>query len=90
MACADELDRGTDALSAAHKHYVTTKSAAVLHGCETWARTLREERGLLIQGDANVWAGGARSSRRLEKMHNVVLHNSYSSPNTIRIVKPRG
>jgi hypothetical protein len=47
-----------------------------LHGCETWSLTLREEGG----AEENV-TGGQR------KLHNVELHNLYSSPNIIEVIK---
>jgi hypothetical protein len=65
----------------------------VLHGCETWSLTLREERRLRVFGNRvlrrifgpnrDEVTGGWR------KMHNEELHNLYSSPNTIRMIKSR-
>jgi hypothetical protein len=66
---------------------------AVLHGCETWSRILREEHRLRVfenrvlrrifgpKGDEVT--GGWR------KLHNEELHNVYSSPSIIRMVNSR-
>jgi hypothetical protein len=66
----------------------------VLYGCETWSLTLREEQGL----------GGCFENRVLRrifgpkrddvigkwrKLNNEELHDLYSSPRVIRIVKKR-
>jgi hypothetical protein len=64
----------------------------VPYGCETWSLTLREEHRLRVfenrvlrifvlkKGDVR---GGWR------KLHNEKLHNLYSSPGTIRMIKSR-
>jgi hypothetical protein len=63
----------------------------VLYGCETWSLTVREEHKL--------WAFENRVLRRIfgrkrdgvtggwRKLHNEDLHNLYSSPSIIRIIK---
>jgi hypothetical protein len=65
----------------------------VLYGCETWSLTVREEHKLRVfenrvlrrifgpKGDGVT--GGWR------KLHNEELHNLYSSPSLIRIIKSR-
>jgi hypothetical protein len=60
----------------------------VLYGCETWSLALREEHRLRV-----LWrifgpkkfeeTGGCR------KLHNEELHNLYSSPSIIRILKSK-
>jgi hypothetical protein len=64
----------------------------VLYGCETWSLTLNEEhklrafenRVLRIFGPKrDEVTGGSR------KLHNEELHNLYSSPSIIRIIKSR-
>jgi hypothetical protein len=64
-----------------------------LYGCETWSLTLRVEYrlkvlqnrvlrrifGLEREGETRGW----------RKLHNEELHNLYSSPNVIRIIKSR-
>jgi hypothetical protein len=73
--------------------YRTTVSPVVLYGCGTWCVTWRTEHGLGAFGN---W--GLRrilEPRRVKiiggwrKLHNEELHNLYSLPNTIRIVKSR-
>jgi hypothetical protein len=65
----------------------------VLYGCETWALTVREEHKLRVFEN--------RVLRRIfgpkrdgvtggwRKLHNEELHNLYSSPSLIRIIKSR-
>jgi hypothetical protein len=65
----------------------------VLYGCETWSLTLREEHRLRVFENKvlrtifgpkkNEIVGGWR------KQHNEELHNLYSSPSIIRIIKSR-
>jgi hypothetical protein len=65
----------------------------VLYGCETWSLTLREEHRLRVFEN---WVlrrifGPKRDAVTGEwrKLHNVELHNLYSSPNIIRMIKSR-
>jgi hypothetical protein len=65
----------------------------VLYGCETWSLTLREEHRLRVFEN--------RMLRRIfgpmrdevtgdwRKLHNEELHNLYSSPNIIRMIKSK-
>jgi hypothetical protein len=63
------------------------------YGCETWSLTVREERRLRVFENRvlrrifgpkrNEVTGGRR------KLHNEELHNLYSSPSIIRIIKTR-
>jgi hypothetical protein len=62
----------------------------VLYGCETWSSILREEHRLrvfenrvlrIFEPKRNEVTGGWR------KLHNEELHNLYSSPSIIRIIK---
>jgi hypothetical protein len=65
----------------------------VLYGCDTWSLTLREEHRLRVFENRvlrRIFApkrdevmGGLR------KLHNEELHDLYSSPSMIRIVKSR-
>jgi hypothetical protein len=65
----------------------------VLYGCETWSVTVREEHKLralenrvlrrMFRPKRDGVTGGWR------KLHNEELHNLYSSPSIIRIIKPR-
>jgi hypothetical protein len=64
-----------------------------MYGCETWSLTLREEHTLRIFEIKVLWrifgpkrdgvTGGWR------QLHNEELHNLYSSPSIIRIIKSR-
>jgi hypothetical protein len=65
----------------------------VLYGCETWSLTLREEERLQVLEN--------RVLRRIfgpkrdevtgdwRKLHNEEIHNLYSFPSTIRVIKSR-
>ena len=56
----------------------------VLHRCEIWSLKLREElRQMLFE---NTDLRKIFGSKRLEKMRNEVLHDSYT-PNIIRVIK---
>jgi hypothetical protein len=67
--------------------------ACSLYGCETWSVTLREEHKLrvienrvirtLFGSKRDEVTGGWR------KLHNEELHNLYSSPSIIRMIKSR-
>jgi hypothetical protein len=73
--------------------YKTIILPVVLYGCETWSLTAREKHKL--------WVFENRVLRRIfgpkrdgvmgcwRKLHNEELHNLYSSPNIIRIIKSR-
>jgi hypothetical protein len=65
----------------------------VLYGCETWYQIVREEYKLrvfenrvlrrIFGSKRDEVTGGWR------KLHNEELHNSYSSPSIVRIIKSR-
>ena len=65
----------------------------VLHGCETWPLTLREERRLRVfenRGLRRVF-GPKRDevTGEWKKLHNGELNDLYSLPNIVRVVKSR-
>jgi hypothetical protein len=64
----------------------------VLYGCETWSLTLREEHRLRVL-ENKVLRGKFGLKREVtgcwRKLHNEELHNLYSSPSTIRMIKSR-
>jgi len=60
----------------------------VLYGCETWSLTLREERKLRVFENRVLW--GIFGPRRDEVTGEWRgLHNLYSSPNIVRVIKSR-
>jgi hypothetical protein len=65
----------------------------VLYGCETWSLTLREEHRLRVFENRVLRRifGLKRDevTREWRKLHNEELHNLYSSPNIIRMIKSR-
>jgi hypothetical protein len=65
----------------------------VLYGCETWSLTLREEHKLRVfENRVPRRIFGPKMdgvTRGWRKLHNDELHNLYSSPSIIRIIKSR-
>jgi hypothetical protein len=65
----------------------------VLYGCETWSLTLREEHKLrvfknrVLRRIFGPKRAGVTGGWR--KLHNEELHDLYSSPSIIRIIKSR-
>jgi hypothetical protein len=74
------------------KLYETVILPAVLHGCETWSLTLREEDRLRIFENRvlrKIFGPKREEDGSWRKLHNDELHNLYSSPNIVRVVKSR-
>jgi hypothetical protein len=73
--------------------YTTIILPVVLYGCETWSLTLREEhrRGLFENRMLRRIFGLKRDEviGERRKLHNKELHDLYSSPSIIRIIKAR-
>jgi hypothetical protein len=73
--------------------YETVILPVVLYGCETWSLTLREESRLEVL--ENRVLGRIFGPERDEvtgewrKLHNEELHDLYSSPSVMRIIKAR-
>jgi hypothetical protein len=67
--------------------------SVVLYGCETWSLTLREEYRLRVFENRVLKRifGPKRDhvTGDWKKLHNEELHNMYSSPNIIRMIKSR-
>jgi hypothetical protein len=63
----------------------------ILYGCETWSLTLREEYRLFENRVLKRIFGPKRDevTGDWRKLHNEELHNLYSSPNIIRMIKSR-
>jgi hypothetical protein len=64
--------------------YKTIILPVVLYGCGTWSLTLREEHRLRVFGPKRDEVTG-----EWRKLHNEELHDLYSSPSIIRIIKSR-
>jgi hypothetical protein len=75
------------------KIYRTIILPVVLYGCETWSLTLREEHRLRVFEDRVLRRifGPKREEVTGEwrRLHNEELNDLYSSPNIIRVIKPR-
>jgi hypothetical protein len=75
------------------KIYKTIILPVVLYGCETWSLMIREEHRLRVLENRVLRRifGPKRDEVTGEwrKLHNVELHNLYSSPDIIRQVKSR-
>jgi hypothetical protein len=73
--------------------YKTISLPVVLYGCETWSLTLREEPRLMVFENRVLRRifGPKRDEVTGEwrKLHSKELHDLYSSPSIIRIIKPR-
>jgi hypothetical protein len=73
--------------------YKTIILPVVLYGCETWPLTLREEHKLtvfenrVLRGMFGPKRDGVTGGWR--KLHKEELHNLYSSPSIIRIIKSK-
>jgi hypothetical protein len=75
------------------KIYRTIILPVVLYGCETWSLTQREEhRPRLFENRVPRRIFGPKRDEVIgewRRLHNEELHNLYSSPNTIRVIKLR-
>jgi hypothetical protein len=73
--------------------YKTIILLVVLYGCETWSLTVSEEHKLkLFENRLLGRIFGLKRDRvmgRWRQLHNEELHNLYSSPSIIRIMKSR-
>jgi hypothetical protein len=72
---------------------ITKFSPVVLYGCENWSLTLREEHRLRVF-ENRVQRGIFGPKRdeamgRWRKLHNEELHNLYSSPSILTMIKSR-
>jgi hypothetical protein len=73
------------------KIYRTIILPAVLYGCETWSLTLTEERRLrLLENRILRKVFGPKKARvtgKWRRLHNEELHDLYSSPNIVQVIK---
>jgi hypothetical protein len=68
--------------------YKTIILPVALYGCETWSLTLREEHRLRVFENRVFGPQRVEVIRGWRKLHDE-LHNLYSSPSIIRIIKSR-
>jgi hypothetical protein len=65
----------------------------VLYGCETWSLTLNEERRLMVfENRVLRKIFGPKKDEATgvwRKIHNEELHDLYSSPNIVRVIKSK-
>jgi hypothetical protein len=74
------------------KIYKTVILPFVLYGCETWSLTLREERRLRFYGNRvlrRIFGPKSNEDQSWRKLHNDELHNLYSSPHIVKVIKSR-
>jgi hypothetical protein len=74
------------------KIYRTIIFPVVLDGCETWSLTLREELRLRVFENGVLRIFGPKRDEvtgEWRKLHNDELHDLYSSPNIVRVIKSR-
>jgi hypothetical protein len=73
--------------------YRTVVLPVVLYGCETWSRTLREKQRLRVFENRVLrrifGPKGDEATGEWRRLHNEELNDLYSSPNIIRVIKPR-
>jgi hypothetical protein len=72
--------------------YKTIILPVVVYGCETWSLTVREEHKLSVFENRVLRIFGPKRdgvTGGWRKLHNEELHNLYSSPSIIRIIKSR-
>jgi hypothetical protein len=73
------------------KIYKTVVFPVVLYGCETWFLTLGEEHRLRVFENRVLRIFGPKREEdgSWRKLHNDELHDLYSSPNIVRVIKSR-
>jgi hypothetical protein len=74
------------------KIYRTIIFPVVLYGCETWSLTLREGHRLRVFENAvlrRIFGPQREEDRSWRKLHNDELHNLFSSPNIVTVIKSR-
>jgi len=64
----------------------------VLYGCETWSVTLREEHRLRVFENRvlrRIFGPKREKDGSWRKLHNDELHDLYSSPNIVKVIKSK-
>jgi hypothetical protein len=63
-----------------------------VYGCETWSLTLREKHRLRVFENRvlrRIFGPKRKEDGSWRKLHNDKLHDLYSSPNIVRVIKSR-
>jgi hypothetical protein len=74
------------------KIYKTVILSFVLYGCKAWSLTLRKEHGLRVIENRvlrKILGPKREEDRSWRKLRDDELHNLYSSPNIVRVIKSR-
>jgi hypothetical protein len=74
------------------KIYKTVTLPVVLYRCETWSLTFGEEHRLRVFENRvlrRIFGPKREEDGSWRKLHNDELHNLYSSPNIVRVIKSR-
>jgi hypothetical protein len=74
------------------KIYKTLILPVMLYGCETWSLTLKEERRLRVFDNEvlrRIFGPKREENGSWRKLHSDELHDLYSSPNVVRVIKSR-
>jgi hypothetical protein len=74
------------------KIYKTVILLVVLYVCETWSLTLGEEHRLKVFENRvlrKIFGPKREEDGSCKKLHNDDLHDLYSSPNIVRVIKSR-
>jgi hypothetical protein len=74
------------------KIFKTLIMLVVRYGCETWSLTLGEEHRLRVFENRvlrRIFGPEREEDRSWRKLHNDELHNLYSSPKIVRVIKSR-
>jgi hypothetical protein len=72
--------------------YLLSQQGCLQYGCKTWSLTLREEHelGIFENGVLRmIFEPKREEDRSWRKLHNNKLHGLYSSPNVVKVIKPR-
>jgi hypothetical protein len=72
--------------------YKTVIFPVVLYGCQTWSLTLGQEHRLRVFENRvlkKIFGPKREEDRSWRKLHNDEIHDLYSSPNIVRVIKSR-
>jgi hypothetical protein len=74
------------------KIYRTIILPITSYGCETWSLTLREEHRLRVSGNRvlrEIFGPKDEATQEWRRLHNKEIHDLYSCPNIIHVIKSR-